>query len=634
LLLILPLCSNSQSIEDSLLHQLSVLEEKYHDTIYFELYNNHKLLNPDKSVKYAFKHLENTERYHSIEDQIKSYRLIGTGYNYSGNLDSAEYFLLKAKYFADSLNLIDEKLLIYGNLGITKNIKGKYKESVEYYLSFIELARTNNNPEYISSGYNNIGIIYYQIGDTKVALDFYQKCVSIKNEFKIEKGLFTNYYNIGLCYIELKKYDEAFASFQYVINNCNNCPLNMIVDATYGLGKAAFSLLKYDEALQYLYSAAEMSLSISYYQTYTSANKLISEIFIIKKDFVLALEYLDRCNNIRDKYPNSVNFNNMLQYSKIYEELGDYKNALEYKNKYIAMKDSILSGEKISEVKNLLSDYQQAENKEIIKAKEIQVKRNRQFAIMFGIILVLLLVILLFAYRNIEIRKKLNDKLSNLVKERTSELNTLFYRTSHDLAGPIATLKGLVDLISNNASPENVQNYISKIDITTSRLETIIKRLESVSKIGTLRIERTEINIEELIKKLVEEINTTSIGIVKINTFGNPRIKTDTRLMDSIIRNVLENGFRFVDNRESVHELIITIIRNKRLKISISDNGKGIEAGNIDLIFDLFYVAHDRLKGSGIGLYQARLAAGRLNGTIQITHPKKPTTFEIMIPKV
>jgi K+-sensing histidine kinase KdpD len=324
----------------------------------------------------------------------------------------------------------------------------------------------------------------------------------------------------------------------------------------------------------------------------------------------------------------------MLQYSKIYEELGEYKKALEYKNKYIAMKDSILSGEKISEVKNLLSDYQQAENEAIIHAKEIQIKRNREFAIMFGIILILLIIVLLFAYRNIEFRKKLSDKLSDIVRERTDELNTLFYRTSHDLAGPIATLKGLVDLISNNATPSDIQNYICKIDITTNLLEIIIQRLESVSKISTLRIELKEINIEEYILKLVDEFNTPPIGTVKINISGNPRLKTDTRLIDSILRNVLENSFRFVDNRESVHEVIITIIRNKNLKISISDNGKGIEAGNTDRIFDLFYVAHDRLNGSGIGLYQAKLAVGRLNGTIQLTHSKKPTTFEIMIPKV
>ena len=96
----------------------------------------------------------------------------------------------------------------------------------------------------------------------------------------------------------------------------------------------------------------------------------------------------------------------------------------------------------------------------------------------------------------------------------------------------------------------------------------------------------------------------------------------------------MENSARFIDRRELEHKITININHKKNLKLIISDTGKGIEVGDTNQIFDLFYVAHDRLNGSGIGLYQARLAAGRLNGTIILSNPRKPTSFEITIPNV
>ena len=75
----------------------------------------------------------------------------------------------------------------------------------------------------------------------------------------------------------------------------------------------------------------------------------------------------------------------------------------------------------------------------------------------------------------------------------------------------------------------------------------------------------------------------------------------------------------------------VDIHNNGNLIIRVSDNGKGIEMKYAQKIFDLFYVANDKSNGSGLGLYQAFLAAQRLNGNIQLIHNKKPIIFEISI---
>jgi signal transduction histidine kinase len=67
------------------------------------------------------------------------------------------------------------------------------------------------------------------------------------------------------------------------------------------------------------------------------------------------------------------------------------------------------------------------------------------------------------------------------------------------------------------------------------------------------------------------------------------------------------------------------------LIIDIEDNGIGIPKKFIQKIFDLFFVANEKNRGSGIGLYQAMMAAERLNGTIKVKNPSKPTVFSVII---
>jgi signal transduction histidine kinase len=69
----------------------------------------------------------------------------------------------------------------------------------------------------------------------------------------------------------------------------------------------------------------------------------------------------------------------------------------------------------------------------------------------------------------------------------------------------------------------------------------------------------------------------------------------------------------------------------KNMVIEIEDNGIGIPEKYTLKIFDLFFVANEKNRGSGIGLYQAMMAADRLNGTIKVKNSSKPTIFSVII---
>ena len=128
-----------------------------------------------------------------------------------------------------------------------------------------------------------------------------------------------------------------------------------------------------------------------------------------------------------------------------------------------------------------------------------------------------------------------------------------------------------------------------------------------------------------------EELNGVSFKLA-----GPPptRINTDKILLKIILENLLHNSFKFSDSNERNSFVNLDIQQNGNLELIITDNGVGIESEYKDKIFDLFFVANETERGSGIGLYQTFLATQKLKGKIELINNKKPTKFKLVFPEL
>ena len=68
--------------------------------------------------------------------------------------------------------------------------------------------------------------------------------------------------------------------------------------------------------------------------------------------------------------------------------------------------------------------------------------------------------------------------------------------------------------------------------------------------------------------------------------------------------------------------------------LMIQDNGSGIPARNVPNIFDPFFTTKPLNKGSGLGLYNARLFTEKHHGAVSVdSTPKAGTTFRVWLPQ-
>jgi two-component system, sensor histidine kinase len=254
---------------------------------------------------------------------------------------------------------------------------------------------------------------------------------------------------------------------------------------------------------------------------------------------------------------------------------------------------------------------------------------------------ILLYVFVAFAGRAIsdlrQTEEKLNDKLQEL-KHTNAELDRFVYSVSHDFSAPLKSIQGLVNISKLDASPNNKEEYLTKIGASVSKLDLFIKEILDYSRNNRLAIQQERIVIKELCTEVIEGLKyMDNFQKIKFELSGpeSKTIFTDRIRLKIIMNNLLSNAIKFQKKFGNEIPLIqLSCFESvDSFKIIVEDNGEGIRPEIMPKIFDMFFRGHPNSNGSGLGLYIAREAAEKLRGNIMVSSEYgKGTTFTVEIP--
>lgn len=229
-------------------------------------------------------------------------------------------------------------------------------------------------------------------------------------------------------------------------------------------------------------------------------------------------------------------------------------------------------------------------------------------------------------------------KLKNLALERAySELDEFVYSASHDLRAPIASLKGVLQLI--DLEPENTSNYIHMINEIVDKMDKYV-----INIIHYYRGSRFEKNIEAVdIQKLINELLDEFQYMPEFsNVAVEQEINIDTTIYSDsikiylILRNLIHNAIKY-QRSENPDKTVKIIIKSnsdlQKLSIEINDNGMGIDSKEGDEIFKIFQRATNVKSGIGLGLHIVNECVNKLEGEISYKSAENEgTSFFITIP--
>jgi PAS domain S-box-containing protein len=221
----------------------------------------------------------------------------------------------------------------------------------------------------------------------------------------------------------------------------------------------------------------------------------------------------------------------------------------------------------------------------------------------------------------VEFEERLQNQNQQLAKVN-SQMEKFLYSTSHDLRSPLTSILGLVNLMRMETKDKSILDYVSKVELSASKLDKIIRDIMSFSRATYQRARSERIDFEPFIWKILnnyrEEPALRKINI-QAQVSGDSHYYNDPERLEIIIDNIVRNAIHFYDSNKSRSFLRIqAVLTDKLVQIEFADNGIGIGHQHLENIFTMFYKASHTSKGAGLGLYMVKETISQLQGSITV----------------
>ncbi|MDJ1486166.1 ATP-binding protein [Cytophagaceae bacterium YF14B1] len=229
-----------------------------------------------------------------------------------------------------------------------------------------------------------------------------------------------------------------------------------------------------------------------------------------------------------------------------------------------------------------------------------------------------------FSVLDISERKNYEKNLSEtnaILTKLNHELDHFIYRSSHDMRAPLASVLGLVELFQTEEDESEREEYIAMIGKSVHKLDQLLVDITQYAKNRKLEIRNQPLYFSEIVNELIDALrfakNAQSIDF-KVNIIQEEAFYSDEERVRSVIGNLLSNAVRYRSLQVASFVEITVVVNGDKAKITITDNGIGIEPEYLSRIFDMFFKVSHKSVGSGLGLYIVKETVTALGGSIHV----------------
>ena len=224
-------------------------------------------------------------------------------------------------------------------------------------------------------------------------------------------------------------------------------------------------------------------------------------------------------------------------------------------------------------------------------------------------------------------------QMTNALYDRIDAIESFAADVSHELKNPLTSLRSAVETLPLARTDESKKRLLDIIQHDVRRLDRLISDISDASRLDAelARSDARTVDLEKLLGDLIDisrQVNTrkkpVSLDFV-VDRKDNPKVKFEISgyelRIGQIVTNLIENARSFVPDPGGRIVARLSRGRNDRCIIQIEDNGPGIQAEDIDRIFERFYTdrpaTEDFGQNSGLGLSISRQIAEAHGGTLK-----------------
>jgi len=231
--------------------------------------------------------------------------------------------------------------------------------------------------------------------------------------------------------------------------------------------------------------------------------------------------------------------------------------------------------------------------------------------------------------------------------EKSSMAKGIFIaKMSHEFRTPLNSIIGFSRHLQKNTDNRFSERDMLYLDRILRNGEALLKLIVDIldfsrSESHLLRVESREVCLRELLDEIIDLmqvlIEEKCIDILLSVPENCQTIFTDAVKLRQILQNLIDNAIKFSAGKPVKIEVKVDE-QNRPEQIDVVDTGPGIESDKIDLIFEAFQQADNRIArkygGAGLGLAIARSFAELLGMKIAVkSEPGHGSCFSVILPE-
>ena len=334
-----------------------------------------------------------------------------------------------------------------------------------------------------------------------------------------------------------------------------------------------------------------------------------------KRMFPQSLDALQNC----EQYAAKINYTDMQssavnEIADLYEQTGDYRQALIYLKKHMALK-ALSNSPNSKTIDELQTKYEITQREDQVLQQQFEItKRNYWMAGIFVLIL-LMLVIAFIYYKQTKLRQR-NIAMQAIIATEESERKRIAQDLHDSVSQTMTAAKINLTVIGeelpfvNDEQRKRFKKAISLVDDGFREVRTISHNMAPWAL--------NETGLAVVVKQFIENVKTDAIDI---NFFSRGFDAPFDATTEIILYRVLQESVNNVMKHAQASRVDISLIRDEEnISMTIEDNGKGFDAS-------------DPAAQAGMGLTNLRSRINFLKGKVELdSQPGKGTLVSVYIP--
>jgi signal transduction histidine kinase len=228
-----------------------------------------------------------------------------------------------------------------------------------------------------------------------------------------------------------------------------------------------------------------------------------------------------------------------------------------------------------------------------------------------------------------------NRQLAEAVAVRDTFLTV----AAHELKTPLTGIRLGAELVQRilTVEPldrERVHSILGRLDAQTAKLARMVEQLLDVSRLqqGRLALDRTEVDVSEVVTSAVESVRTTAPSReIHLSALARLVATVDAMRLEQAVANLVDNAVKYSPDGGPV-DVELTQVDDGAIRLAVRDRGVGIPPECRERVFEPFYrvPSHDLPDGMGLGLHITRQIIDLHGGRLSVETPDDGGTRFVM----